>query len=1259
MVGDAVLGDPESYALEGHELLTREDYRAAEAAFREALRLDPDRADYHVGLGRALLSQKRYEAAEKAFSEAVGLRPDRAEHLAGLGDARLGQRHYPEAEEAYSRATSLETSRPDYYAGLGQAMLGQGYYEAGEDAFRRAVELQPDNAEYCTGLERARLGRERYEAAARATVSNQATAEPEIDGQGGQDWTRRLRRYIGLNQPDEGAYQGFDAESLVGEFADSPRPVLDDAQSRANVGHALLVQQRYVEAEAAFREAVNLRPGQANYQAALGHALLGQQRYREAGRQFRAAANLAPDRADYLSALGQARMGQGDYSEAGGAFSEAVRIAPDCPDYLSSLGHARLGEERHSEAETAFRQALDLQPECVDALDGLGRSLLGQQRYRDAEAIFSKAATIQPSTAAHIGGVGQALLGQERYDEAEAAFRKAIALQSDRADNQAGLGEALLGRGQYSEAETAFSAAVKLQPGNAYYHAGLGHARAGIQEYSSAEVEFRSAASLDPYNLTYQASLGKALLCQGNIEAAQSVLDEAVALDPGAEETVGLRQAIAEAYDDALISHILQRARVALETAKPDISTIQPDRYLDHVKSLSLQNISGIREPFREWRTVARNASLGSKRLAWMTFPTRLSRHTRVIALILLVPGFSVAANYVINSLTGRYNFPMLKSYTVPFSALSCVGAIALLLALAAPAIRSRRVRSGALPLDLLRDRLDTLITNIILDPAITAAHGVIWRDSAEDIVAVADGPQLSTKAEPDNIVATEAFRRLAKSLARSHGAAVGIAGPRGSGKTELARAFTELGLHRSPARTIPLMLWAPVKYDAQTFLLRLLKELCINIISVGCGAPIGSDPMFAAHRRQRVNIVFLASATVVTVGALLIISKVSTFDSRMLSSPILFGGILIVVGFSAILLEWSSGVGRPPLPMRGDVMSPKTIELASELRTRVEFTETYTKGSTIGISGKAVAATATTGTQLARIPLNEIDVVRELRNMVDRLAADDWQVIIAIDELDKISDDNEALEFLNHVKVLFPIHECSFIVSVSQNAWSLFECRGLPLRNAFDSSFDEIVPVGMLQPKESRDLLKRRCRDITDAQALFCHCLSGGLPRDLLRSARFLARIASSWDESGRTSPPSLSNVLEELFNEDLMTKATAVRHGIPGQPEDLSAMGHEQLLAWIDSQCSGIASEIQPDPKLIRAYVSFLHTLRKAFTPGGPLSELDETKGFDHPLISEGFELIAKARRSLDRDVSTTYELLERAKRALGIGDSDLARS
>ena len=286
----------------------------------------------------------------------------------------------------------------------------------------------------------------------------------------------------------------------------------------------------------------------------------------------------------------------------------------------------------------------------------------------------------------------------------------------------------------------------------------------------------------------------------------------------------------------------------------------------------------------------------------------------------------------------------------------------------------------------------------ITLDPAAPAYHTHLGR-------ALAGQGRLAE--------AEAAFResiQLLPSPAPAHiGLGQALAGPRGSGKTELARPSTELRPLEPPNRKIPLMLWAPAKYDAQTFLLRLLKELCISIISVGSGSAQEYDRLYYSERRHQRHFRLpiaggLTGLGLAILGARMAEVKVSTL------APFVMGGILILAGAAVFVAS------HGPRPLNSDSDAPirrPTIERAMELRTRVEYTETQTRDAKLGISGYGLSVATAKGSQFARVPLNEVDVVRELRGLVKSVAEDGWQVVIAIDELDKMCDADEAMAFL------------------------------------------------------------------------------------------------------------------------------------------------------------------------------------------------------------------------------------------------------
>ena len=155
--------------------------------------------------------------------------------------------------------------------------------------------------------------------------------------------------------------------------------------------------------------------------------------------------------------------------------------------------------------------------------------------------------------------------------------------------------------------------------------------------------------------------------------------------------------------------------------------------------------------------------------------------------------------------------------------------------------------------------------------------------------------------------------------------------------------------------------------------------------------------------------------------------------------------------------------------------------------------------------------------------PFSYPEIVDEFRRFAREVGADvhrhGERVFIGIDELDKIGTPEQAERFLNEIKGIFGIPHLYFMVSVSDDALTAFERRGLPLRDAFDSSFDEIIHVGPLSYAESRRLLYRRVIGLTEPYVALCHCLAGGLARELIRAARQVTRAGVAVTGDDRTS--------------------------------------------------------------------------------------------------------------------------------------------
>lgn len=125
------------------------------------------------------------------------------------------------------------------------------------------------------------------------------------------------------------------------------------------------------DAVEALRLAARRLPGDAALQANLGSALLGQQRFAEAETPLRRAVEIDPGFVEARSNLGLVLMSLGRFADAEACFRRAVEQAPKAAKAHNNLGMALKEQGRLEPAEQAFRAALDVEPDYAVAWSNL------------------------------------------------------------------------------------------------------------------------------------------------------------------------------------------------------------------------------------------------------------------------------------------------------------------------------------------------------------------------------------------------------------------------------------------------------------------------------------------------------------------------------------------------------------------------------------------------------------------------------------------------------------------------------------------------------------------------------------------------------------------------------------------------------------------------------------------------------------------------------------------------------------------------
>jgi hypothetical protein len=446
------------------------------------------------------------------------------------------------------------------------------------------------------------------------------------------------------------------------------------------------------------------------------------------------------------------------------------------------------------------------------------------------------------------------------------------------------------------------------------------------------------------------------------------------------------------------------------------------------------------------------------------------------------------------------------------------------------------------------------------LAPVVDAALRTIAPASYDTSLRDASVRQLGDITRLPQSVPTGTSSRLDWMLHTMTSAAIGVSGPRGAGKSIVLRVLGDKDL-RTGSPHLGLVVPAPTSYDSREFLVHLFTKLC---------EAIAPAPEPDRRRRWPWLVAVLGLAVIAAAAAWpQLVEAARWIRGNLRSTALATGGILVVAAVAAM---------RRPKP---------DTSIGQQARGHLR-TLRYLETQTVTHSGQAKLG-VDVGRQHAR---QRAEIVRSYPQLVDefrtflgqvaeRLLDEDEQarVIICIDELDKIGTAEQAERFLNDIKAIFRVPGPLFLVSVSEDAMTTFSRRDLAVRATFDTAFDDVVRVERFTLGDTRALLVQQVIRMPEPFVWFCHCLSGGLPRDLGRVVRKLYETVATQNTR------ELTELVRSLVEEDVQAVAHAqlMRVGEGAKPE---------LLAWI----AGIKA-LPPVPATLRD-----HCTR---SPGGELAD------------------------------------------------------
>lgn len=305
--------DSQQAAMSGKQWLDQQRYDEAVAAYRQAVRLEPQNALAHYGLGVAYSRKGEYGEAMAAYREAIRLQPDHADAHYGLGVAAERQDDDQTAMAAYREVTRLRPNDAMAHYGLGVASGRLGQDEQAVTAYREAIRLNPSLADayYNLGMVYARLRQE---------------------------------------------------DQAIAAFREAIRIKPTDALAHYGLGLAYNRKGEDDQAITAYREAIRVQPRYADAYHGLGVIYAKRGQNDQAMEAYRQAIRLNPEHAEAYTGLGviYSRTRQDD--QAIEAYRQAVQLKPNRPNaYYGLWGMYRVRGDR-AEAQRTWRVYQSLVP---------------------------------------------------------------------------------------------------------------------------------------------------------------------------------------------------------------------------------------------------------------------------------------------------------------------------------------------------------------------------------------------------------------------------------------------------------------------------------------------------------------------------------------------------------------------------------------------------------------------------------------------------------------------------------------------------------------------------------------------------------------------------------------------------------------------------------------------------------------------------------------------------------------------------------
>ncbi len=355
---------------------------------------------------------------------------------------------------------------------------------------------------------------------------------------------KNVKQTTVVNQPVKTPPQNIQAANTVITAGQSAGGEFDELFEQGIAdGNAARDARDYMKAEGAYLRAQSLRTNDSRAVYGLGNLYSDQQRWEEAERAYRTAIELEPDNSDAHIALSYVLTQPIVGTNLSDRYSEAERLARRAIelDRTNPLAYDQLGVSLElngaigNETQRAYRQAIKLDAGFALAYAHLGRLLRRTGETNESGEAYRNSIKLANDVPTMIL-VADVMQSQQRFLESEQLLRRALRDDPKHPTALFLLGRALTTRNEFDEAETVLKKSAEVSPNGFVAYMLLGSMYSRQNKLGKAEDSLMKALRVVSMNEKKRLAqefeaVGDGFLRSGKNKDAARVYRQAVGLD--------------------------------------------------------------------------------------------------------------------------------------------------------------------------------------------------------------------------------------------------------------------------------------------------------------------------------------------------------------------------------------------------------------------------------------------------------------------------------------------------------------------------------------------------------------------------------------------------------------------------------------------------------------------------------------------------------------------------------------------------------